>query len=212
VTRTSRRGVICGEPDGVSPPQLSARDIRTRRMSGVSLEELVRAGGPKGVFSWVRPAYFVRPKGRRCTHCGEVLPFSAFRPNLKLSSGWSSWCRSCSAEATRAWRERNRDRLNTARRTRPARLRLSTGWSSWCRKCCSEATRAWRERNRERLNAARRTRPARLTCVECGEEFEGRKDRLLCGRRRCKDQRYARLHPEELAAKQRRKYQRRKAA
>jgi hypothetical protein len=137
-----------------------------------SLEELVRAGEPVGVFSWVRPAYFVRPKGRRCTHCGEVLPFSAFRPNLKLSSGWSSWCRSCSAEATRAWRERNRDRLNTARRTRPAKL----------------------------------------TCVECGGEFEGRKDRLLCGRRSCKDKRYARLHPEKLAAKQRRKYERRKAA
>jgi hypothetical protein len=47
------------------------------------------------------------------------------------------------------------------------------------------------------------------TCVECGEEFEGRRDRLLCGSRRCKDRRYARLHPEALREKERRKYRRR---
>jgi hypothetical protein len=44
--------------------------------------------------------------------------------------------------------------------------------------------------------------------VECGVSFEGRKDRLLCSRR-CKDRRYARLHPEQLRAKERRKYERR---
>jgi hypothetical protein len=47
--------------------------------------------------------------------------------------------------------------------------------------------------------------------VECGGEFEGRKGKLLRSRR-CKDRRYARLHPEEIRAKQQRKYQRRKAA
>jgi hypothetical protein len=123
-----------------------------------------------GVFC--RIPLYGRPRGRRCRRCRELLPFSAFRPNLKLSSGWSSWCRACSAEATRAWRERNR----------------------------------------ERINAARRTSPAKLTCVECGEVFEGRKGRLLCGRRSCKDKRYARLHPDKVREKQARKYQRRKAA
>ena len=122
-----------------------------------------------GVFCWVRPPR--PPRGRRCRHYREVLPFSAFRPNLKLSSGWSSWCRVCS----------------------------------------SAATRAWREQNRERVNAARRKPPVKLRCVECGGEFGGRKDRLLCSRR-CKDRRYARLHPEALREKQQRKYQRRKAA
>jgi hypothetical protein len=68
------------------------------------------------------------------------------------------------------------------------------------------------ERRGKAINVARRTRPAKLTCVECGEEFEGRRDRLLCGRRSCKDRRYARLHPERLAAKQRWKYERHKAA
>ena len=55
-----------------------------------------------------------------------------------------------------------------------------------------------------------RVAPSRKKCVECGTEFVGRKDRLLCGARRCKDRRYARLHPEELRAKERRKYQRRR--
>jgi len=45
--------------------------------------------------------------------------------------------------------------------------------------------------------------------VECGGEFEGRRDRLLCGSRRCKDRRYARLHPEALREKERQKYRRR---
>jgi hypothetical protein len=114
---------------------------------------------------------FPPPKGKRCTRCREFLPFSAFRPNLRLKGGWHSWCRGC----------------------------------------CVEATRAWREQNRERVNAARRTPPAKLRCVECGGEFEGPKGKLICSRR-CKDWRYARLHPEELREKQRRKYARRKAA
>jgi hypothetical protein len=45
-------------------------------------------------------------------------------------------------------------------------------------------------------------------CTECGEELAGRANRLVCSRR-CKDSRYARLHPEELRAKERRKYERR---
>jgi hypothetical protein len=137
----------------------------------VELRDLVTVGEPVGVFSWVPPAYWVRPRGRRCTHCRELLPFSAFRPNLKLSSGWDSWCRDCSVESSRAWRERNR----------------------------------------ERVNAARKTPPSRLRCVECNEAFEGRKGKLICSRR-CKDRRYARLHPEALREKQRRKYARRKVA
>jgi hypothetical protein len=111
------------------------------------------------------------PRGRRCTRCRQMLPFSAFRPNLKLSSGWSSWCRVCSAAATRQWRMRRRDELNERRRVPLSKLR----------------------------------------CVECGAKFEGRKGKLLCSRR-CKDRRYARLHPDKMRAKQARKYQRRKAA
>ena len=123
----------------------------------------------RGSFCWVRP-WISPPAGRRCTNCGEFLPFSAFRPNLRLSSGWNSWCKAC----------------------------------------CVERTRQWRLEHRED-NERRRVPPSKLTCVECGGEFEGRKGKLICSRR-CKDRRYARLHPEELREKQRRKYLRRKAA
>jgi hypothetical protein len=136
----------------------------------VSLDELVRVGEPVGVFSWVPPLYWHRPAGRRCTRCKEVLPFSAFRPNLKLKSGWNSWCRGC----------------------------------------CAESSRQWRQAHPEQ-NERRRIPPTKLKCAECGEGFEGRRDRVVCSRR-CKDRRYGRLHPEELREKQRRKYQRRKAA
>jgi hypothetical protein len=53
---------------------------------------------------------------KRCARCREWLPFSAFRPNKKLKSGLNSWCKNCGLQATQAWRERNRDQINAARR------------------------------------------------------------------------------------------------
>ena len=42
----------------------------------------------RGTFCWVRP-WVLPPTGRRRTNCGKFLPFSAFRPNLRLKSGWN---------------------------------------------------------------------------------------------------------------------------
>lgn len=70
--------------------------------------------------------------------------------------------------------------------------------------------RRWRAANPERMRAyaeARRVAPTPLVCVECGTGFVGRKGRLLCSRR-CKDRRYARLHPDKLRDKKRRKAER----
>jgi hypothetical protein len=86
--------------------------------------------------------------------------------------------------------------------------KLRSGLHSWCRECCTVAAGETRARYRDRYNERRRVPPSKLACVECGEEFEGRRDRLLCSRR-CKDLRYARLHPEALREKQRGKYRRR---
>jgi hypothetical protein len=91
--------------------------------------------------------------------------------------------------------------------------RSATGWSSYCRNCAAAANREWRERNpeyAERYNAARRVQPAKLECVECGEAFEGRPNRLVCSRR-CKDLRYARHHPEQVREKNRRHQANRRA-
>ncbi len=50
---------------------------------------------------------------------------------------------------------------------------------------------------------SRRIPPTRLVCTECGVEFYGRKDRLVCSRR-CTDVRYRRLHPDTCRAARRR--------
>ena len=49
-----------------------------------------------------------------------------------------------------------------------------------------------------------------ITCVECGDHFTARTLAAKLCSRRCKDRRYARLHPEMLAEKKRRKSRRRK--
>jgi hypothetical protein len=57
-----------------------------------------------------------------CSRCRERKPPDAFPPNAQLSSGLSSWCRACHAEATRAWRDANPEQVaarNAARRLPP---------------------------------------------------------------------------------------------
>ncbi len=82
-----------------------------------------------------------------------------------------------------------------------------------CRECRRELNRLWREQNPDAIaahNEARRIPPTKLTCTECGSEFEGRRDRLVCSRK-CRDARYRRLHPEAYREKRRRKDARRRA-
>jgi hypothetical protein len=86
-----------------------------------SLDELVTVGKPVGVFCWVRP-WMTKPRGRRCTNCGEVLPFSAFRPNLRLSSGWNSWCKACCVERTRRWRREHPEHKSRRPHVAPSKL------------------------------------------------------------------------------------------
>jgi len=83
---------------------------------------------------------------------------------------------------------------------------------SWCKECARAATRAWRaarspERKAAELaarrDAYREAHPLpTLACSECGVELE-RPYRVVCSRR-CKDRRYARLHPEKARAKAKR--------
>ena len=39
--------------------------------------------------------------GKRCSRCSAWLPAAAFSVNTRLSSGLSSWCRSCQREEMR---------------------------------------------------------------------------------------------------------------
>jgi hypothetical protein len=94
----------------------------------------------------------------------------------------------------------------------PRNPRLKSGFDSWCRECKAEAAKRWRAGNPEYVDAynlGRRVGPSRLTCSECGVEFDGRRDRLVCSRA-CRDRRYRRLHPEQVRENESRKAKRRR--
>jgi hypothetical protein len=117
---------------------------------------------------------------KRCPRCYRWLPVEAFRVQP---------CRS-KREPWRRWK-----------------------LSSYCRECMADATRRWREANRERINARRRAEYAVARgplphCSECDAELESHA-KVVCSRR-CKGKRYARLHPDKVREKERRKAARRR--
>jgi hypothetical protein len=90
--------------------------------------------------------------------------------------------------------------------------KLQGGLHSYCRECAAERQRLWRAEHPELVAAAnerRRVKPVEKTCPECGEKFMGPAHKKLCGKRSCKDKRYARAHPEQVRAKEQRKRARR---
>lgn len=54
-----------------------------------------------------------------CKHCGQWKKDDEFRRNRRNRDGLSSWCAECHNEATRRWREENRERINAAGRVVP---------------------------------------------------------------------------------------------
>ena len=54
-----------------------------------------------------------------CKHCGQRKEAEAFRRNRRNRDGLSSWCSECHRDATRRWREENRERINRDARVVP---------------------------------------------------------------------------------------------
>lgn len=125
-------------------------------------------------------------RGVTCGECGGAIEFNRSRTSVTVF---------CSPKC----RYKARDRARYAADPEGARAKARAYY--W----------ANRERVLEKRAAARgRLRPVVLAwCSECGGALEGQQ-RLVCSRR-CKDRRYARLHPEAVAEKQRRKRARRRA-
>jgi len=65
--------------------------------------------------------------GKVCSRCGQRKAAGEFRRNRRNRDGLSSWCAACHNEATRRWREENRDRLNEARRVVPRYVYVGGG-------------------------------------------------------------------------------------
>jgi hypothetical protein len=94
-----------------------------------------------------------------------------------------------------------------------------SGRGSYCRPCDRERSKAYYRANRERIlarvAAKRGPQPVRH-CSECGVELEGRQ-RVTCGKSKCREDRFRRLHPEsygrrEAARVERGRERRREAA
>jgi hypothetical protein len=58
---------------------------------------------------------------KQCSKCGSEHPLDDF-PRAG-SRGRGSWCRPCARAANRAWKDRNRDKVNAAKRAARARER-----------------------------------------------------------------------------------------
>ena len=89
-----------------------------------------------------------------------------------------------------------------------------SGRGTYCQKCDRERSREYYAANRERIlakaTAKRCPQPGRF-CSECGIELEGR-SRVCCGKSKCREGRFKRLHPESYAAREARKVERRRQA
>lgn len=46
-------------------------------------------------------------KTKRCSHCGQAKPRSAFSRDRQKRDGLSGWCKSCRNENSAAWREQH---------------------------------------------------------------------------------------------------------
>jgi hypothetical protein len=78
------------------------------------------------------------------------------------------------------------------------------GVGTYCRECDAQRGRERYARDRERIlakaAAKRGPQPVRY-CSECGAELEGRQ-RVSCGKSRCREARFRRLHPASYAARE----------
>jgi hypothetical protein len=63
--------------------------------------------GERKFYAMTRKTRIAPVKTHICARCQKWLPVADFRPNPKLMSGISSWCRACHAERTRQWRAAN---------------------------------------------------------------------------------------------------------
>jgi hypothetical protein len=86
-----------------------------------------------------------------CRHCGEQKDKSEFPVHRDKSSGLSSWCRACHAEACARWRAKHPQKIdayNARRRDEYAAKREAEHQAR--RKALSKALREQVRRNRER--------------------------------------------------------------
>jgi hypothetical protein len=129
-------------------------------------------GEDGGLFCWIPPYV---PSGKGCSKCGRFLPFGEFRSNLRLQTGWDSWCRECHREAGQRWRAAKpeyQEAYNQRRRVEPVEVR------------CEECGTAFLGRP-NRVVCSRRCKDARYRRLHLVEYRE--KERRKHARRRARE-------------------------
>jgi hypothetical protein len=58
---------------------------------------------------------------KRCAKCGKSKDAAEFPGNERCLDRLSSWCRDCHLQASRAWRDKQRERREQAERERMAK-------------------------------------------------------------------------------------------
>ena len=88
---------------------------------------------------------------KTCRHCGEQKGKSDFPAHRDKSSGLSSWCRACHAEACAKWRGEHPEKVNAYNERRRAEYAAQReAEHEAARKALNEGLREQVRRNRER--------------------------------------------------------------
>jgi len=80
---------------------------------------------------------------KSCTHCRQKKPFEAFYASSTHKSGYTSWCKVCESERSKAKFQRRKD----------AQLSKAQEWRSVNKNKVAAIIQAWRESNPERTAA-----------------------------------------------------------
>ncbi len=136
--------------------------LEQKREHGRRWREKQRAGKPAAQRGGARK-YPVIDGKKRCTMCGEELPFTAefFCVNRSLKSGLSPQCRPCLREAGKRSRLAHPEACKAAskrwRQEHPERMKeLKSAWSKANRDRVSVWEKRWRASHRDHINAWKR--------------------------------------------------------
>jgi hypothetical protein len=102
----------------VPPALIAARKAKTTNGSNHEAPALFWRA-PSSTPAQVSAKKTPRNAVKVCKHCGQRKEPGKFRRSRRNRDGLSSWCGNCHNEATRRWREANKERINAARRVVP---------------------------------------------------------------------------------------------
>lgn len=112
---------------------------------------------------------------KTCSKCIAEKPLDKFSRNARSSDGRQAWCKACTLEYKRKWRDDNRDQVRATNRVQAKAYRENNpekvrAWKHADYERASDAykerTRQWNEANRERRRSHQRAYKERMAAVD----------------------------------------------